>query len=140
MKTYACYPKARTRFHAPAFGFFNPYSSSATQPEEERINRPSANIIREESGYKIQLAVPGLTKDQIKIELNDDQLVITGPAVDKETQLKYVRKEFDSNGFKRVFRLHKNANAAAMTASFEHGILTIVIPDAAPETVKINIQ
>ena len=139
MKTYACYPKARTRFHAPAFGFFNPYFSPVMR-EEERITRPSANIIREENGYKIQLAVPGLTKDQIKIELNDDQLIITGPEVNKETQLKYVRKEFDSNGFKRVFRLAKNSNAAGLTASFENGILTIVVPDASPETVKINIQ
>ncbi len=143
MKSYACYPKSGMRFQAPVAGFTNPYFAQYAKEAAKQnnvANRPSANIVREEAAYKIQLAVPGLTKEQIKIELNEDQLIVTGPEANKETEPKFVRKEFDYAAFKRTFRLHKNANTAAMTASFDQGILTIVIPDASPETININIQ
>jgi HSP20 family molecular chaperone IbpA len=143
MKSYACYPNARNRYQAPVMGFVNPYFPRFTQETAKQnmvANRPAANIIREEAAYKIQLAVPGFSKEQIKIELQDDQLIITGSASAQDDNIKSVRKEFDYSGFKRTFRLHKNANTAAMTAGFEQGILTIVIPDASPETININIQ
>ncbi len=143
MKSYACYPKSGMRFQAPVAGFANPlftqYAKEAAK-QYQAANRPSANIIREEAAYKIQIAVPGLTKEQIKIELNEDQLVVSGPEANKEAEPKFARKEFDYTDFKRTFRLHKNANTNAMTASFDQGILTIVIPDASPETININIQ
>jgi HSP20 family protein len=122
------------RFQPPASGFVNPYFFTPFAREAAKqnpvANRPAANIIREEAAFKIELAVPGLSKEQIKIELNDDQLIVTGPEASKEEGPKYARKEFDFAGFKRTFRLNKNANTAAMTASFEQGLLTIVIPDA----------
>ncbi len=141
MKSYACYPKTGARYQAPAYGFVNPYYSPLTnETQKTGASKPAANILREEGAYKIQLAVPGIAKDQIKIELNDEHLIITGPAAAEETKPKFVRHEFDYTGFKRMFRLHKNADTSAMTAAFENGILTIVIPDATPETIKINIQ
>ena len=124
MKSYACYPGARTRFNAPVGGFVNPYSPRFTNESTMKYpvaNRPAANIIREENGFKIELAVPGLAKDQIKIEL------------------KFVREEFDYTGFKRAFRLHQTADTDAMSATFDQGILTLVIPDKVPVTTKINI-
>ena len=143
MKSYACNPKSGMRFQAPVSGFANPFFAPYAKEAAKQnnvANRPSANILREEAAYKIQMAVPGLTKEQIKIELNEDQLVVSGPEANKESSLKFVRKEFDYADFKRAFRLHKNANTDAMTASFDQGILTIVIPDATPETININIQ
>ena len=143
MKSYACYPKSGMRFQAPVSGFANPFFTQYAKEAAKQntvANRPSANIIREEAAYQIQIAVPGLTKEQIKIELNDGQLVVSGPEANKEASPKFVRKEFDFAAFNRTFRLPKNANTDAMTASFDQGILTIVIPDATPETITINIQ
>ncbi len=142
MKSYACHPNGRTRFQAPMGGFVNPYFNP---PSNEAIkkypvaNRPAANIIREEGAFKIQLAIPGLSKDQIKIEFMDDQLIITGAAEEVTEKPKFVREEFDYAGFKRAFRLHKNTDTAATQASFDQGLLTIVIPDLAQVTTKINI-
>jgi len=142
MKSYACYPGARTRFKAPVAGFINPYFPQTSNEATKRYpvaNRPAANIIREENAFKIQLAVPGLTKDQIKIELHEDQLTISGPAPTADPKPKYLREEFDYTGFKRTFRLSQQADASAMSASFEQGLLTITIPDKVPVTTKINI-
>ena|SRR6188474_1634561 len=143
MKSYACYPNTRVAYGRPFGAFVNPYFPSFTNEVATKNNvahRPAANIVREEGAYKIQLAVPGLSKEQIKIELHEDQLAITGPAAGVGEKPKFIREEFDYAGFKRSFRLHKNADVSAMTASFDQGILTITIPDKTPVMTKINIQ
>jgi HSP20 family protein len=143
MKSYACYPKTRAVYGRPFAGFANPYFPHYTNEASKQhstADRPAANVVREENAYKIELAVPGLSKDQIKIELNDDQLIISGPVAAEETAPKFIRKEFDYSGFKRTFRLHKNADVDAMSAAFDQGILTITIPDRTPVSTKINIQ
>ena len=139
MKPYACYPG--TRFHSPVARFVTPYyPSTFTRNAASQVNNtPAANIVRHEGSYEIKLAVPGFSKADIKIEINDDQLIISAVDVKNESDPNYVRREFNLHGFKRTFRLHKNANTNAMTASFDQGILTIVVPDKEPETRKIEI-
>jgi HSP20 family protein len=64
---------------------------------------------------------------------------VSAKDVKNETNPNFVRREFDFAGFKRTFRLHKNANTEAMQATFHQGLLTIVIPDREPESRKIEI-
>jgi len=139
MKSYACYPGSRFqpsvgRFVAPRHPhFYTPTQASTT------TKAPHANIMREEAAYVIQLAVPGLGKDDIRIEVNNNELVVSAVEVKNENNPNFVRREFDYAGFKRTFRLHRNANTEALSASFNQGILTIVVPDREPETRKIEI-
>ena len=138
MKSYACYPGSRFqpsvgRFVAPRHShFYTPFQASTTKA-------PYANIVREESAYVIHLAVPGLGKDDIKIEVNNNELVVSAVEAKNETNPNFIRREFDYTGFKRTFRLHRNANTEALSASFNQGVLTIVVPDREPETRKIEI-
>jgi len=139
MKSYACYPGMRfqprtARFVSPRY----PHSYS-TQQTDSMVSSPSANILRKESAYVIEMAVPGLGKEDIKIEVINNELVVSAVEATQESKTNFVRHEFDYKKFKRTFRLHKNANADAMTASFNQGILTIVVPDREPETRKIEI-
>ena len=138
MKPYACYPGSRAGFqpfrsHAPHF-----------QPDafvSGKELRPAANIVRKDGAYEIQLAVPGFSKEQIKIEINEGQLTVTATNINQDGEKpKFLRQEFDASSFKRVFKLHRNANSSALKASFDQGILTIIIPDREPETIKIEIQ
>jgi HSP20 family protein len=101
---------------------------------------PLANILREQDGYTIELAVPGLSRDQIKIEHLDHQLVISAVPKEEATAIKNIRREYDFAGFKRIFRLQKNANVAAISALYHQGTLVIHIPDLVPETKNISIQ
>ena len=143
MNPYACYPARRPGFRSPvnrfAFPHYTPTTNEALKTSTV-ANRPLANIIREDQAYRIEMAVPGLTREQIKIELKDHQLIITGPEANAETQKGAIRKEFDYAGFRREFRLHKNADAEHLSATMSQGILTIVIPDAKPETISITVQ
>ena len=139
MKSYACYPGMRfqpttARFVAPRYPLF--YS---TQPTNSMVSNPSANILRKESAFVIEMAVPGMGKEDIKIEVTNNELVVSAVEVTQESKTKFVRHEFDYKKFKRTFHLHKNANTDALNASFNQGILTIVVPDRKPETRKIEI-
>lgn len=140
MKPYACYPGARARFQPMQSNVHNPYFSNVPFTAGKE-SRPAANIVRNEGSYEIQLAVPGFTKDQIKIEVIENQLTITATNNNQEDQKpKFIRQEFEAASFSRVFRLHRNANSSALKASFDQGILTVIIPDKEPESIKIDIQ
>ena len=139
MKSYACYPGMRfqprtARFVAPSNPLF--YS---TQPTNSMVSNPSANILRKESAFVIEMAVPGMGKEDIKIEVNNNELVVSAVEATQESKTNFLRHEFDYKKFKRTFRLHRNADANSLSASFNQGILTIVVPDREPETRKIEI-
>ncbi len=141
MRPYSCYPPARTRFQPNTTRFNNPNFPpfrNAGFKNQMISTSPSANIVRKEGSFDIQLAIPGLSKEQVKIEIHENQLTIHATA--KESNPRMIRKEFNYEGFKRSFRLHKNADMNAINASFDQGILTINIPDLEKTITKINIQ
>ena len=143
MKPYAARPIMRTRFQTPVSSLMTfplSYDWPVMKTRDMKATNPSANIVRMESGFQVQLAVPGIPKNQIQIQVVEDQLVVSATNPNQETGKHFVRQEFDYNGFKRSFTLHKNADTDNMKAGFENGILTITIPDREPETRKIEIQ
>ncbi len=141
MKPYPFGPVLRARYQplvsscgTPAFTH-----DQTTRSNNLRTTRPATNIIRMENGYQIQLAVPGIPKDQIQVRMIEDQLVVSASVDKQETPARFVRQEFDFNGFKRSFTLPKNADVDNLKAAFEQGVLTITILDKAPQTRKIEI-
>ena len=143
MKSYACYPGARLHplAHVVTPGYPRTYNREYRRPTAQF---PATNIIRTSTGYVIEMAVPGLTKEQLTINIENEQLTVAANAIpettNEATNEKKVRREFDYTTFKRVFRLHSNANAGAMTAAMNNGVLTINIPDSEPEVRNITIQ
>ncbi len=141
MKPYACNPAARTRYYTPFAGFPNhPYRTSAPDHSVARSTHPGANIMKSETGFQIQLAIPGIPKENVKVEIHEDQLVITATNPNQESKTKFVRYEFDYTNFKRSFRLPKNVDTVNLKAAFEQGVLTIELPLKQPETRNIEIQ
>ena len=142
MKPYACRPVVRTRFKPQSSVMTNPFIHQwpVINSRELKATRPATNIVRLENGYQIEMAVPGLTKDQIKIQIVEDQLVVAANNTKEETETRFVRQEFDYSDFKRSFNLQKNADTENLKASFDQGILTIVIPNREPDLKKIEIQ
>jgi len=109
-------------------------------PRNVKATRPATNISRLENGYQIQMAVSGVSKDQIKIQIVEGQLVVSSDNTVQEAENRFVRQEFDYHDVKRSFNLQKNADTENLKASFEQGILTIVIPNKEADTRKIEIQ
>lgn len=102
-----------------------------------RTSAPAVNIIENEKDFTVELAAPGLSKDDFKININrDDELVIEmekksdNKEENKEgaKEGKYIRREFSYSRFQQSFVLPENIDKKGITAKMEHGVLTIVLP------------
>jgi len=106
---------------------------------------PSVNIIESENEYKIQMAAPGLEKSDFKVETEDRKLIISSDKdkVSLENGETYRKKEFSFGGFKRVFSIPNSLDNKNIVASYNSGILTVIVPKKDPvqaEVTKIEIS
>ncbi len=99
---------------------------------------PLANIHESETSHTIELAVPGLKKEDIKIELKENRLTISADVKKEATpeNNKNVRKEFSYHSFKRSFNLPKLVDTEKIEAKNENGLLTVLIPKKEEEIKK----
>lgn len=105
--------------------FFN---TGFPQTKMTTFNNPALNVVELESGYRLELAVPGFAKEHINIEVEQDILTITGKLEKKAKEgEKYTRREFNYSEFKRTFHLPETVDANAINAQFENGILSITL-------------
>lgn len=98
---------------------------------------PAANVKEEEKSYEIELAVPGMKKEDIKVEVEDGLLTVTGSSKGekKEERKNYLRREYESSSFVRSFSLPDDANEDKVSSHYEEGILKIKV-DKKEMTVK----
>lgn len=88
---------------------------------------PKVNIIEDDNGFKIELAVPGFEKNDFNIEVDDDVISISlEKEIDATTT--YNKREFNFGSFKRAFNLPESANSAKISANYKSGILNILVP------------
>lgn len=91
---------------------------------------PKVNIRDEAEGFELELAVPGMKKEDFKIEVDSDVLTISSERKD-ETQEKsehYTRREFFQSSFKRAFTLPDSVDGSKIDATYEDGILKLALP------------
>ena len=91
---------------------------------------PAANITENENEFDIQLAVPGLNKEDFKVKVHNGHLVISAEKeVEKEEKEKeYCRKEYNYNNFRRSFSLPEMVDPDAVKAEYKDGILKLTVP------------
>lgn len=90
---------------------------------------PAVNVKETEKNYKIELAAPGFKKGDFKIDIEDGVLSISAETEqEKDTEEEnYTRKEFSRSSFIRSFSLPDNAKEEDIKASYEDGMLKIVL-------------
>lgn len=99
---------------------------------------PPVNIAENDDAYVVQARVPGLTKDDITIELEGRQLKISGEH--KRVEAEYAREERASGKFERAFTFRHDLQADKIEAVVKDGILTITLPkaeEAKPRKIEI---
>lgn len=89
--------------------------------------RPQYNVIESKDDFKLEIAIPGVSKKDIELKAEKGFLNIK---VNKEadTTTKFIRKEFDYLSFDKNFRLPKTVEAAHISAKMEKGILVVSLP------------
>jgi HSP20 family protein len=99
--------------------------------EKELTYKPAANVREDEKDYTIELALPGFSKDEIKISFEEEVLTITAGRQPKEdvTGPKYTWNEFGyKSQYERSFQLPETVDAENISAAFENGILLVTLP------------
>lgn len=96
------------------------------------ISIPAVNIKENENSFTVELAAPGRSKEDFKIELDNEMLSISteerkeNEVTEKEGE--YTRKEFSYRSFQRSFSLPESVDTANIVASYTNGILEIALP------------
>ena len=111
--------------------------------EKANATAPAINVVESDKDYKVEVAVPGMTKEDFNIHLGDEnELVISMEKKveneDKENK-KYLRREFSYTKFQQSLYLPDNVDKEKFTANVANGVLTIELPKySQEEKAKIN--
>lgn len=93
------------------------------------MNVPAVNITEDANGYQVALAVPGMKKADFKIGLEGDMLTISSEKEEKD--VKFTRNEYNYSSFSRSFTVPAEIDREKIEASYEDGVLKIVLPHKA---------
>ena len=124
--------------------FFNDFFDNRNL-EKIGVTAPAINVKENDKGYKIEVAAPGMCKDDFKIHLNKEgNLVIDMEKTDcgckdkdgEKKECKYLRKEFSYSKFSQTLLLPDNADKDAIEAHVNNGILYVMIPKTTKEKVE----
>jgi HSP20 family protein len=101
---------------------------------------PAVNIREDEKSFTLDLAVPGIDKKDLKIEINEDIITISSEQkVEKEENRDdFKRREFSYSSFCRSFYLPENVNKDKIEANYKDGILTVILPKDNEEKTKLT--
>ena len=119
------------KFHRHPFynGLLNDFENDLFKHKNNN-NVPAVNIQEDEKQFLLELAVPGLKKDDFKIDLENQVLTISSEIKEEteETENNYTRREFVYTSFSRSFTLPKSIVAEKIKADYKDGILKISLP------------
>ena len=126
-----------TFFNAFVDNFFNDEFPSTKPTSFFKWNTPAVNVKENDEGFDLELALPGIDKEDIKLEVKENLLTISS---EKETnnevkEEKYVRREFGFAAFKRLFTIPKNVNRDKIEANYKDGILNVNLPKHEKEII-----
>ena len=99
---------------------------------------PSVNSVENNDSFEIDLAVPGMKKEDFTIELNDKVLVISSETSNTMENDKMRLNEFNFSSFQRSFRIPDSVDHDKIKANYKNGILKIKLPKRKESISKPN--
>jgi HSP20 family protein len=123
--------KRQSNWLPPIFNdFFNedwfPFRGAST-------TSPAINVKEEEKAFIVEIAAPGMSKDDFKVQVNDQNQLVVSMEKKQENQeedksFKYLRREFHFSRFEQTLILPDNVDKEGIKAKTCHGILRIKLP------------
>jgi|TARA_A200000159_G_scaffold19919_1_gene16514 HSP20 family protein len=103
---------------------------------------PAVNIKELDSQFEIELAVPGMKKDDFEIEVEDGVLSISSTQEEEQVNEKgkFTRREFSYSSFRRSFTLPDSVDPTKIDATYKEGVLLVLLPkhkEAQPQPKKL---
>ncbi|AKA34155.1 Hsp20/alpha crystallin family protein [Flagellimonas lutaonensis] len=128
------------RSNFPAFSVFNDlFDGDVYRSNVARQNWvPAVNVVENDTDFEIQVAAPGMQKDQFDVSVENGVLTITGNVTEEEEQKekKFTRKEFAAKSFTRLFTLPENIDDEGIAAKYQNGILLLTLKKKEKEEPK----
>jgi len=110
---------------------FNDFFNSDWMPRVETTT-PSVNVLEDENEYKVEFAVPGMSKDDFKVQVNDNNTMVVSVEKnsknEKKDGKKYLRREFSYTNFTQTFALPDNVDKKDIAAKVDNGMLIVNLP------------
>ena len=106
---------------------------------------PRMNIMETKDNYKLELCIPGLTKDDVKLSIDTEGNLVVEMTKEtknekKNEEMRYLRHEFSVEHFRQTVMLPEDIHKEQISAKVENGILDIVIPKVTVEEKKQAVQ
>jgi HSP20 family protein len=94
------------------------------------MNIPAVNIVEHKNEYQVSLAVPGMKKDDFRIDVDGNMLTISSEKEEsrEDKEKKFTRKEYNYSSFSRTFTLPEEINKEKIKAKYDEGVLKITLP------------
>jgi HSP20 family protein len=132
MEDQTMLPSLRTRTSLPSLveEYFNGDFLPRFFDVDNTNSVPAVNIVESKDEYRIDVAAPGLDKEDFRINIEKNVLTVSSEREEKheENDEKTMRKEFSYSSFKRCFSLPETVNSEKIKATHKDGILQIVVP------------
>jgi HSP20 family protein len=106
---------------------------------------PAINVKETDKAYTVELAAPGMTKEDFNVHINDEGNLIIKMEKKNETKeedksARYLRREFSYTKYEQTLILPDDVQKNDIAAKVEHGVLTISLPKVVEEKVKVSRQ
>ena len=106
------------------------------------VTVPAVNIKELNSQFEIELAAPGMKKDDFEIEVEDGVLSISSTKEEEQVNEKgkFTRREFSYSSFRRSFSLPDSVDSTNIDATYKEGVLLVLLPkhkEAQPQPRKL---
>ena len=106
---------------------------------------PRMNIMETKDNYKLELCIPGLTKEDVKLSIDAEgnlvvEMVKETKNEKKNEEMRYLRHEFSVEHFRQTVMLPDDIHKEQISAKVENGILDIVIPKVTIDEKKQAVQ
>lgn len=108
---------------------FNDFFDSDWMPKIH-ATAPAINVSEDDKAYKVEVAAPGMTRDDFKIWLSDDRHLVVdiekkSDHKEEDSERKYLRREFSYSKFQQSLALPEDVDPAHIAASVTDGVLTV---------------
>jgi len=125
------------KFFNNVFNDFFPETAS-----DSRFFSPKVDIVEKDNQFEVHASLPGMKKEEIKIDLKKDLLTISGERKfqNEQKEAKYHLVESHYGSFSRSFNLPETVSKENIQAEFKDGILTLVLPKTEPKDNSVKIE
>ena len=106
---------------------------------------PAINVKETDKAYTVELAAPGMTKQDFNVHINDEgnlniKMEKKNEVKEEDKSARYLRREFSYSKFEQTLILPDDVEKDKIVARVEHGVLTVELPKQVQEQVKVSRQ